>query len=40
MLIEKARYTDNLAVWLEEIVGEVNKKKEIYTKEQKEVVKC
>lgn len=38
MLIEKARYTNNLAVWLEEIVGEVNSKEGIYTKEQKELL--
>ncbi len=38
MLIEKARYTDNLAVRLEEIVGEINSKKEVYSKEQKELL--
>lgn len=38
MLIEKARYSGNLAVDLEKIVKEVNKKENVYTKEQKELL--
>ena len=36
MLIEKTRYTEDLSEYLEKIVKEINNKKDIYTKEQKE----
>lgn len=38
MLIEKARDTDNLAIYLEKIVEEINIKKKVYTKEQRELL--
>lgn len=38
MLIEKARYTDSLAIDLGKIIQELNTKNKIYTKEQKELL--
>lgn len=38
MLIEKARYTNTLAIDLEKIVQELNMKDKVYTKEQKELL--
>ena len=38
MLIEKMRYTEELGGYLEKIVKEINNKKDIYTKEQKELL--
>ena len=38
MLIEKAKYTGNLVICLEKIVEEINIKKSVYTKEQRELL--
>jgi len=38
MLIEKARYTNTLAINLEKIVQELNNKDKVYTEEQKELL--
>ena len=36
MLIEKTRYSEDLSEYLEKIVKEINNRKDVYTKEQKE----
>lgn len=38
MLIEKARYSSNLVICLEKIVEEINIKKSVYTKEQRDLL--
>lgn len=38
LLIEKTRYTNSLTVYLEKIVKEMNAKKDVYTREQKELL--
>ena len=40
MLIEKAKYTEKMVDYLLNIIEEINRKKEIYTKEQKELLKA
>lgn len=39
MLIEKARYTDTLAINLQKIVQEMNRKKNVYSEAQKDLLR-
>ena len=39
MLLEKTRYSNDLAIYLEKIVLEVNSSKKVYSKDQKQILK-